>query len=152
MPSSGADIPSIREPTGLNRSDGKRSDGLTLVPWTRGRSLTWDVTVTDTLAASNLHGTVHSSGAAAAAIAAAKTRKYSEIAVTHHFVPLAFETLGPICSEGRDFIQELGRRLAAKTDDPRETSFLMQRLSIEVQRGNATSIRATFNHILSASD
>jgi len=138
-----ADIPATREPVGLNRSDGKRPDGLTLIPWSRGRMLTWDVTVTDTLAASNLHNTVYMTGAAAEASAAAKSRKYINIAATYLFVPLAFETLGPICSEGRVFLSDLGRRIAAKSCDPRETSFLLQRISIEIQRGNASSIRAT---------
>jgi len=33
--------------------------------------------------------------------------------------------------------QELGRRITAVTDDPRETGFLFQRLSVALQRGNA---------------
>ena len=45
-----AGIPAIKEPAGLIRSDGKRPDGLTLIPWSGGRCVTWDVTVTDTLA------------------------------------------------------------------------------------------------------
>ena len=40
-----AKIPVTKEPSGLFRSDGKRPDGLTLIPWQRGLSLTWDVTV-----------------------------------------------------------------------------------------------------------
>ena len=43
-----AAVPSTREPAGLLRGDGKRSDGLTVVPRQSGRSLTWDVTVVDT--------------------------------------------------------------------------------------------------------
>ena len=39
-----------KEPVGLCRSDGKRPDGVTMVPWARGRCMTWDVTVADTLA------------------------------------------------------------------------------------------------------
>ena len=62
-------IPAIKEPTGLLREDGKRPDGLSLVPWSAGKSLTWDVTVADTLARSNLPQTVHRSGAAAEAAA-----------------------------------------------------------------------------------
>ena len=34
-----ARIPSTMEPTGLSRSDGKRPDGLTLVPWSAGKSI-----------------------------------------------------------------------------------------------------------------
>src|SRR5688572_26976040 len=48
-----AGIPSTKEPVGLSRSDGKRPDGLTLIPWQGGRNLIWDVTVADTLAASS---------------------------------------------------------------------------------------------------
>jgi len=47
-----AEIPSSKEPLGLSRDDGKRPDGLTLVPWHSGHSATWDVTVVHTLAAS----------------------------------------------------------------------------------------------------
>jgi len=40
----------IKEPMGLFRSDGKRPDGLTLVPWQSGKALCWDVPVTCPLA------------------------------------------------------------------------------------------------------
>ena len=43
-----AKIPAHKEPLGLSREDGKRPDGVTLIPWTRGRCLAWDVTVSDT--------------------------------------------------------------------------------------------------------
>ena len=47
-----AGIPAVKEPSGLDRQDGKRPDGLTLIPWYGGRSLVWDVTVVSPLAAS----------------------------------------------------------------------------------------------------
>jgi len=28
-----ADVPAVKEPSGLNRQDGKRKDGLSLIPW-----------------------------------------------------------------------------------------------------------------------
>ena len=34
-----------KQPAGLSRTDGKRPDGLTLVPWQSGKSLCWDVSV-----------------------------------------------------------------------------------------------------------
>ena len=46
---SSAGVPCVLEPTGLTRGDGKRPDGLTTVPWSRGQSLLWDVTVVDAL-------------------------------------------------------------------------------------------------------
>ncbi|XP_063538102.1 uncharacterized protein LOC134747408 [Cydia strobilella] len=39
-----ANLPCVLEPQGLSRTDGKRPDGLTLVPWAKGRSLLWDAT------------------------------------------------------------------------------------------------------------
>jgi len=45
MGSAGISLPSIKEPSGLVRQDGKRPDGLALFPWQGGKSLTWDVTV-----------------------------------------------------------------------------------------------------------
>ena len=43
-----------KEPNGLSLLDGKRPDGLTLVPWAQGKPLTWDVTVICTSASSYL--------------------------------------------------------------------------------------------------
>ena len=139
-----ASIPAVKEPHGLVRSDGKRPDGLTLVPWREGRSATWDVTVTDTVAASYVLASSTCAASAAEAAAQRKELKYSEISSSHHFFPLAIETLGPINAEGQRFISELGHRITAVTDDPRETSFLFQRLSVAIQRYNAVSLANSF--------
>jgi len=40
-----AGVPAVKGPAGLVRQDGKRPDGLPLIPYENGRSLTWDVTV-----------------------------------------------------------------------------------------------------------
>ena len=45
-------IPSRLEPSGISRSDGKRPDGATLVPWKCGKLLVWDATCVDTYAPS----------------------------------------------------------------------------------------------------
>ena len=58
-------VPVTKEPVGLVRIDGKRPDGLTLIPWQGGKPLTWDVTVVSTLVDSYLHSTSHSAGSAA---------------------------------------------------------------------------------------
>ena len=41
-------ILATKEPKGLLRGDGKRPDGLSIVPWQGGWCLTWDATVVDT--------------------------------------------------------------------------------------------------------
>src|SRR6218665_158220 len=57
-----AGYPTGKEPPGLVRSDSKRPDGLILIPWRAGRSLVWDATVADTLAASYLANTSTTAG------------------------------------------------------------------------------------------
>ena len=44
-----------------------------------------------------------------------------------------------------EFITELGRRISGVTQEPRETQFLFQRLSISLQRGNAVAFENTFS-------
>ena len=60
-----AGVQFTKEPTGLLQSDGKGPDGVTLIPWARGRCLTWDVTVPDTFATSHIVSTSYLPGAAA---------------------------------------------------------------------------------------
>ena len=128
------DVPSTKEPAGLLRGDGKLPNGLTLVPWQSGRSLTWDVTVVDTLANSYTPTTsVTSCGAAAEAAATRKRAKYAEIIQSHHFVPIAIETLRPIKMDGQRFLDSLGERLSSISGDSRENTFLYQRLSVLIQ-------------------
>ena len=47
-------IPSILEPNGLTRTDGKRPDGITLAPWEEGKQLVWDDTCVELLAPSRM--------------------------------------------------------------------------------------------------
>jgi len=74
---SSAGIPTSMEPTGLTRLDGKRPDGLTLVPWKGGKPVTWDITVVSTLAQSYLHASAHSAAGAAELAVSHKEAKYS---------------------------------------------------------------------------
>ena len=138
-----AGVPATLEPQGLIRDDGKRPDGLTLVPWSRGRCLTWDSTCSDTLAASHLPATSKTPGAAAHTAELTKHRKYSQLPDSYIFCPFAVETLGPFGQEAIALVDELGRRLQLSTGEPRSRSFLVQRLSIAIQRGNSAAVLGT---------
>ena len=120
-----ASIPSVKELHGLARSDDKRPDGLTLIPWHAGCSATWDVHVTDTLAASYIVDTSKCAAAPAKATTTCKETKYaaSAISQTHLFFPLAFDMLGLINQVGHDFISTLGHRITCVTDDPVKPHF-----------------------------
>ena len=77
----------------------KRPDGASLIPWKRGRSVVWDVTVSDTFARSYISATSVLAGSAAERSASLKIIKYAEIARNHIFVPLACEATGVWCAE-----------------------------------------------------
>ena len=138
-----ANIPSVLEPTGLSRSDGKRSDGMTLIPWQGGKNVIWDVTVTDTIADFYLHLSTACAGSAAEGAASRKEMKYTALDYSYTFIPLAFETYRPINNKGIKFVQELGRRLRTISDDPRELVYL-QRICITLQHFNAITFSDTF--------
>jgi len=85
-----------KEPTELFRTDGKRPDGSTLVPWQSGKSLCWDVTVTCPLAESYVRGSACETGAAAEVVASRKEEKSASIGSQYLFAPIAVKTFGPM--------------------------------------------------------
>ena len=56
-------------------TDGKRPDGVSLIPWQSGKSICWDVTVTCPLAESYIDRASHEAGAAAEMGASRKENK-----------------------------------------------------------------------------
>ena len=135
-----AHIPSRLEPSGIFRSDGKRPDGITVVPWKSGRLLVWDATCPDTFAPSYLPSAASGVGAVASAAEERKKRKYSHLDRCHSFVPVAIETTGVFGPDTVQFLRELGRRLQLVSADHNSFTYLVQRLSVAVQRGNAASV------------
>ena len=77
------------------------------------------------------------------AAATRKRAKSAEIIQSHHVVPIAIETLGPINMDGQRFIDSLGERLSSISGDSRETTFLYQRLSVLIQIFNAVAFRGS---------
>ena len=104
------------------------------------------MTAPDTLAKSYLQQTALVAGAAGKQAAERKISKYIALSRTHEFCPIAIETLGPINDEGMSFLQQLGHHMTSASGDKREFSFLMQRISIAVQRSNAVAILGTMTN------
>jgi len=140
-----AEVPSRLEPPSLFRSDGRRPDGMSMIPWKQGRCLVWDVTCPDTLAKSHLNVAGSTAGAVASEAEAHKRAKYSAISQTHYFVPIAIETFGALGVEAEAFLNDLGGRIVAVTKERRAKEFLIQRLSVAVQRGNAACVLGTMS-------
>jgi hypothetical protein len=138
-----AEIPAILDPSSLSRNDGKRPDGLTVLPWASGRCLVWDFTCPDTLAPSHLNRAVVGASCVANDAETRKSAKYSSLSALYKFTPIAVESLGAFGDEALAFFKDLGRRIAAVTAEPRSSQFLLQRLSVAVQRGNAACIVGT---------
>ena len=126
----------IREPVGLERGDGKRPDGISVNPFSRGRALCWDATCTNTFA-----------GSAAAKAEISKRAKYPDLVRRFRFEPVAIETSGVYGPTTKIIVQEIGRKISQISGDKRETMWLKQRLSIAIQRGNALSILSLANHM-----
>ena len=131
------------EASGSSRSDGKRPDGVTLIPWTRGKPLACD-TVADRYANSYVDNTATREAAAADRAASNKTSKYTELSKTHHFTPIAIETGGSWNDLAIELINESGKRITAVTQEPRETQYLFQRMSVALQRANAVRFKTLF--------
>jgi len=77
--------------------------------------------------------------AAAQKTAQNKRDKYSKLASTPIFYPFAIKTVGTWHEMAIELTQEIGRRITTITEDTRETTFLFQRLSMALHRGNAVS-------------
>jgi len=139
-----ANVPALLEPTSLCRDDGKRPDGLTVLPWANGRCLVWEFTCPDTLDANKLNRAVLRLDADANDAESQKSLKYLSLSAQHRSVPIAIETLGTPGTKVLAFFQDLGQHITATTVKLRSFQFLMQRVSRAVQRGNAACIVGWF--------
>ena len=142
---SSAKVPARLEPSGLYRSDGNRPDGITVVPWKNGKLLVWDATCPDTFAPSYTLLATSEAGAVAAQAEEKKCDKYCHLNPSHCFVPVAIETSGAMGPSARVFFRELGHRLRQVTGEFRSNTYLLQRLSVAIQRGNAASVLGTIS-------
>jgi len=109
-----AEIPKCLEPAKLSHCDNKRPVEVSTMPWSRGQSLPRG---------------------------AAEDRQYVALSKEFQFIPIAIGTLGPFGEEVTRFLQELGRRIEAVTRDSRSMSFILQCMSVAVQKGNAACFR-----------
>ena len=138
-----AGVPSMLEPVGVDRGDGKRPDGITVFPYSNGRCLCWDATCVDTYAESHVNDSAVSAGSAAKKAEENKRQKYAALAARFRFEPVAVETAGTFGSSTSEFISGVGRRITEVSGDRRETFWLEQRIGLAIQRGNAFSILAS---------
>ena len=121
-----AGLPSVLEPPGLDRGDGSRPDGITVFPFSGGRSLVWDCTCVDTFAGVHLNRSAMEAGIAANNAEERKRSKYAALAEAHQFEPIAVETMGVYGESTGVIIRAMGRRFVEATGDPREANWFRQ--------------------------
>ena len=131
-----AGLHSILEPVGLDRNDGGKPDGKTSLPFKGGKALAWDATCTDLFSNSNLCSTILKPGSASSATEHLKRRKYSQLVADFEFVPVAVETSGIIGSAGCSLLTDISRRISRSTNDPRQMSYIFQRIYVAIIRCN----------------
>lgn len=135
-----AGFPSILEPVGLSRNDGKRPDGMTTFPLRCGKPVLWDFTCVDTFSSSHIIDSAIEAGSTANAAEEAKIRKYSNLNSQYFFQPVAVETSGAYGCLTKQFVKFVGSKITENTGDPRETLWLQQRIAVAIIRGNALSV------------
>jgi hypothetical protein len=138
-----AGVPAVLEPVGTSRDDGKRPDGVTLVPWEKGKPLVWDFTCADNLAPSHLSSSSTTAGSTALDAERKKRNKYLSLSEQFIFHPVATETMGMWGPEASRLVRQIGQRITTLTGETRATTFLIQSISIAIQRGNAASVLGT---------
>ena len=75
-----------------------------------------------------------------------KTSKYKNLAEDYHFIPIGIESFGSWGPEGHKLIRSIGKKVIEATGEKRSTSFLFQRISMAIQRGNASCVLGTVPH------
>ena len=94
----------------------------------------------DTLAPSHQTLTAREPRAVAVDGESKKHSKYAHLEPTHHSVPVAVEKLGALGPEASFLLKEIARRISLARGEERAHEFLLQRVAVAVQRGNATSV------------
>ena len=79
-------------------------------------------------------------GAAAAHAETEKANKYSSLDQAYYFQLVAIETSGSVGPSTMSFLRDLGHHLKMTTGEPQSFTFLLQRLSVAIQSGNAISV------------
>ena len=109
-----AEIPSSNEPLCLSRDDGKRPDGLTLVPWHQDTAPHGTGRDCCPHAGCFLCGTKCGSGRKGSGDRCrekvCQVQRFVIESTSHIFIPVAVESLGPLADDAHRFIS--GRELA----------------------------------------
>ena len=131
---------SVLELLGLAPDDGKRPDGVTVLPFERCLPMAWDATITHTCSSSNLHETAVLAGAGAAAAKVRKEAKYSSLADRVQFRDVEIETIGAFGPSAHRLVDEIAGRIESRTGVAGARVILYRHIAAAVQTGNYACI------------
>ena len=135
-----AGVTSILEPPGLARTDGKRPDGVTVLPFERGLPLAWDATIRHTSAPAYVHLTSINARSAAVFAETVKEKKYAPLAKRAFFMAVGLETLGAFGPSALQLFEAIASRVRARTGEQGVRARPFRRLAAAIQIGNAACI------------
>ena len=69
--------------------------------------------------------------------------KYEHLDSSHFFVPFAVETSRVLGEAAEEFVRELGQHLCMTTEENHSHEYVLQRISIALQMGNAAVVLGT---------
>lgn len=136
----------ILEPRHISSSTNKHPDGVTVQPWSKGKTLAWDVTVISPTAASYVSSSSNAQGFSATAAANRKHEKYHHLKANMLFLPIVFETFGFIEQHSLNAIKTLGKLAKKYSHSYIEICYLLQNFSIVLQRSNAQILHNYFSN------
>ena len=102
---------------GLVPDTNLKPDGISIIPWTSGKPLAWDVTCAHPLAQSWTGTSRRGESAVATAVEAKKRSKYKDLENNFHFEPVSMETLDRMGETTALYIKRLGKRIFDGTRD-----------------------------------
>ena len=74
---------------------------------------------------------------------ARKKEKYIAISRSHQFIPVAIETSGAFGQDARGLIADIAHRIRSVSHEPKAHAYLVQRISVAIQQGNAAAVIGT---------
>ena len=136
-------VPSVLETAGLSKTEGKRPDGVTAIPWQSGKTLVWDVTFVDSLAPSR----AQQQGSFTTEAESRKTLKYANIEERGYiFQPIAIDVQGNYGAQTETFFNCLTKKNIDNTREPRSKTFIHQCVSVAVQQFNLSCVTGTLRY------
>ena len=107
-------------------------------------------TIPDSLAASCRPKAISEAGAVACLTESKKATKYAHLSISHVFTPVAAESLGAFGSRSLSLFHALGCRIRHYSGDEPATTYLLESISVAVQRGNALLVMDTLPPVSSS--